>query len=323
MKSRIQLAAARSVSGSLWSTGGGRRVPAYPERRHRPDVVGRRRQHRPDPVQVFGADPGVPGDIGERRVWPAQRGAMAIAPRGQKVIGVVQRLALVEIDDAVHRVLVAVFVRHDRVRREREAARHKHDVAGHEPGGVEVFLDQGGRHRQRLSRVVEARLVGGIHRKLLRRADVDPGQIADGVVVFGVAQPPREHDARIAGMACGLLGGHRLNPLDDRLNLSGRRTLPRLSGRHLPRLEPREHQIPPALIPDDGITIGIGRQIQSGRRLVAAVACEAIGLEKRFDARLKSVGACQRARCGLVFPGSKRPARRAGRARPTACKGKR
>ena len=93
-------------------------------------------------------------------------------------------------------------------------------------------------------------------------------------------------------MACGLVGRHRLNPLGDRLNLSGRRTLLRLSGRHLSRLEPREHQVPPALIPDDGITIGIGRQIQSGRRLVAAVASEAIGLKERFDARLKSVGAC-------------------------------
>src|SRR3981081_3252631 len=42
--------------------------------------------------------------------------------------------------------------------------------------------------------VVEARLVGGIHGKLFGGADVDAREIADGVVVFGVAQAAREHD---------------------------------------------------------------------------------------------------------------------------------
>jgi hypothetical protein len=53
---------------------------------------------------------------------------VAIPPRGEKVVGVIERLALVEVDDAVDGVLVAIGVGHDRIGREREAAGQKQDV---------------------------------------------------------------------------------------------------------------------------------------------------------------------------------------------------
>ncbi len=135
--------------------------------------------------------------------------------------------------------------------------------------------------------VVEARLVGGIDGKLFRRADVHSRQIADGVVVLGVAQPPREDDAGIVRMALRFLHGQRLNPVDDGLALGLRRLLPRLAGRHLSRLEPREHERPAPLIAGDGIAGGIGRQIETGRGLAAAMAGVAIGGEEGLDAGLK------------------------------------
>ena len=65
---------------------------------------------------------------------------------------------------------------------------------------LQVFVQQRRRHRERFAGVVEARRVGGIDGELARRAEVDAGEIADGVVVLRVAQPPRQDDARIAGV---------------------------------------------------------------------------------------------------------------------------
>ena len=74
-------------------------------------------------------------------------------------------------------------------------------MVGHLPGRREILLQQRRRHRQRFARVVEARLVGRIDRKLARRPNVDARQIANRVVVLGVAQPPGQHDAGIARIA--------------------------------------------------------------------------------------------------------------------------
>ena len=78
-------------------------------------------------------------------------------------------------------------------------------------------------------------------------------------------------------MALRFVDGHRLNPVDDGLALDLRRLLPGLARRHLSRLEPREHERPAPLIGGDGITSGIGRQVQTGRRFGAAVTAVAIG----------------------------------------------
>ena len=190
-------------------------------------------------------------------------------------------------------------------------------MVGDDARGVEVLLDQRRRHRQRFPGVVEARLVCGIDGKLLGRPDVDARQIADGVVVLGVTQPAREHDARVVWMALRVLCPGPFNPVDDRLPLDWRRLLPGLAGRHLPGLEPRHHEIPVALVADDRILRRVRRQVEAGCRLVAAVAPVAVGLEERFDARRERIALRRRgdaAGAGLARRGA--DAQRAERDQP-------
>ena len=272
------------------------------------DVFAGRVQHRPDSVQVRRAHSSARGRIHQRETRLTQRGAVAIAPRGEKVVVVLERLALVEVDDPVDRVGVAILVRHDRIGRKREPVRQKQHVVRHAPGAVEVFLHERRRHRQRFPRVVETRLVGGIHRKLLRRPDVDARQVVNRVVVFGVAQPAREHDARVVRMAPRILRADRLDPIDDGLPLGRRRLLSRLAGRHLSGLEPREDEIPAPLVARDRFLRAIRRQIESGRRLVAAVAPIAIGLQEGLDARLKRIWPCRQHGTGQGLAGRSRNA---------------
>ncbi len=63
----------------------------------------------------------------------------------------------------------------------------------------------------------------------------------------------------------------------------------------------------------NGVLCAVRGQIESGRRLVAAVAAVAIGLQEGFYVRLKRVRPCRRlgARCGLA--GRSRNTRRAKR----------
>ena len=136
-------------------------------------------------------------------------------PGGQEIVGVVGLLPLVEIDDPPHAVLVAVGVGDHRVRREGEALGFQDEVFGDPPRRLQVLLQQGRRHRQRFRRVVEAGLVGGVDGELPRRADVDARQVADGVVVLGVAQPTRQDRAGIARVSLRLVLAERLDPVDD------------------------------------------------------------------------------------------------------------
>ena len=63
---------------------------------------------------------------------------------------------------------------------------------------LQILVQQRGGHGQRLAGIIEARRIGRIDRKLARRAHIRARQVADGVVVFGVAQAARQHGARIA-----------------------------------------------------------------------------------------------------------------------------
>jgi hypothetical protein len=111
----------------------------------------------------------------------------------------------------------------------------------------------------------------------------------DRVVVFRVAQPARQHEAGIIGMAPCVLRADRLNPVDDRLTLDRRRLLSGLARRHFTRLETRDHEIPAVLISHHGVRRRIRRQIEAGRRLTPAVASVAIRLQNGLDARLERV----------------------------------
>ena len=154
-------------------------------------------------------------------------------------------------------------------------------MIGDSPRGQQILVQQRRRHRQRLAGVVEAGLVGGIDGEFPRRTDVDAGQIADRVVVLGIAEPSREHHAGIAVTAAGLGGPGRLNPLDHLLPRAIGR-LGRLFRRHLARAEPRENAIPARKILDDGIDRRVLRQIELCGRPGAAVAARAVGLEERL-----------------------------------------
>ena len=64
----------------------------------------------PDRRQVLGAEPGLGGEVRQRRLRLAEGRAVLEPPGGQEVVGVVGPLPLVEIDDPPHAILVAVGV---------------------------------------------------------------------------------------------------------------------------------------------------------------------------------------------------------------------
>lgn len=125
---------------------------------------------------------------------------MLVAPCGREIFREIGGLLLVEIDDAQHGEFVAIGVGHDRMRREREAIRFQNQMLGHGARGLQIFFHQRGRHCERLAGVVEASLIRRVDRKFLRRSNIDTGQVANGVVVFCVAQPAGQYRTWITGV---------------------------------------------------------------------------------------------------------------------------
>jgi hypothetical protein len=76
-------------------------------------------------------------------------------------------------------------------------------VFGHFTRSGQVFF--GGRYRQRFAGVVEACRILRIDRKLAGGANVNACQIADRVVVVRTTEPPRQHDAWVAGLTARLV----------------------------------------------------------------------------------------------------------------------
>src|SRR5437868_13680122 len=98
------------------------------------------------------------------------------------------------------------------MRREDESILGHNHVAGDFMSCLEVFVQQRRRHVQRLARIIETGGVGGVHRELPRRLDVHANQVADRVVVFGVAEPPRQYRSWIAGVLPSLSRTHSAYP---------------------------------------------------------------------------------------------------------------
>ena len=181
-----------------------------------------------------------------------------------KVIRVIGRLAVVEIDDALDRVLLAVRLDQHRIRREVDAVGRQHHVIGHFARGLQILVQQRGRHGQRFAGVVEARRIGRIHRKLPRELHVLAGEIANRVVVLGVAQPARQHQP---GIARGLLY-------------------------LLPRARPESSRSPAALASAGGGGIGLGGisfavslSITSAQRGKSAVTMSTAGVRLQIELR--------------------------------------
>ena len=142
---------------------------------------------------------------------------MLIGPRSTKVIGQVGGLLFVEINNTQHVVLVTISVGHHRMRCKFKPVGLEHQMIGDGACRAEIFFQQGGRHGQRLARVVKARLIGRVNRKFTGGTNVDSCQITNGVIVFRVAEATRQHRAWITGKLHGLMKTHRANPLDDLL----------------------------------------------------------------------------------------------------------
>ena len=98
---------------------------------------------------------------------------MPEAPCGLKIIGIVDVLRVIEIDDLMHGELVAVGFDQHRMRREGKSLLLQVHVAGHFTCSGQIFFQEGGRHHQRFAGVVKACRVGRIDRKLAGRADVN------------------------------------------------------------------------------------------------------------------------------------------------------
>ena len=205
------------------------------------------------------------------------------SPGGEEIISVVGSLSLVKIDDPPHAEFVAIGIGHHGKRCEVKPSRLENEVVGDKPRGLKVLFHKGRRHRQGFRRVVKACFIGGIDRELPRRPDVDTGQVADRVVILGVAQPPRQHPPRIAGVFFAFVFANRLDPVDDALSgLSGRMPL-RFRRWHRATLELFEDEFPLRQILGHRVRRGVGTQIQLTLRLLLAVAAEAITLQKRAD----------------------------------------
>ena len=102
---------------------------------------------------------------------------------------------------------------------------------------VEVFREQRRRHDERRAGVGESFAGGAVDRKLARRREGrQASQIADGVRVFGVAQPAENDAARIAGIGARFRIEISPHPLAQRFSLVGRGLLGVL-GRHFPLIE--------------------------------------------------------------------------------------
>ena len=155
-------------------------------------------------------------------------------------------------------------------------------MVGDQPRGFQVLLHKGRRHRQRFRRVVEAGLVGGIDGELLRRPDVDARQVANGVVVLGVAQPPRRHRAGIAGVPLRFVLADRLDPVDDILAGFGRSDAASPSPAASTSLSSCSRtSFPVREVLGHRFRGRVGAQVQVAFRLLLAVAPEAVGVEKR------------------------------------------
>ena len=81
---------------------------------------------------------------------------MPEAPGGLKIIGVVDVLLVIEIDDLMHGELVAVGFDQHRMRREGKSLLLQVHVAGHFTCGGQIFFQKGGRHHQRNGAAVRA-----------------------------------------------------------------------------------------------------------------------------------------------------------------------
>ena len=266
----------------LIPTGHGQSAPHGLKLRDRAGRIGTRLQHLPDDGKILRTDFGLRRDTGQSGARLPQSGLVLEAPCGLKVIRVIGGLALVEVHDPLDRILFAIRLDQHGVRSEVEPIGRKDHAIPHFARRLQVLIQQRRRHGQRFAGVVETRRVGGIHGELPRGADVHASQVPDGVVVFRVAQPARQHGPRIARILPRLIRAHGLDPIDHLL-ADFRRRLRKLLGRHLFRRKLLEDACPSGMILNYGRHGGVSPEIELGRGRIAAMASDAILRDKRLN----------------------------------------
>ncbi len=176
---------------------------------------------------------------------------MAIRVSRQEIVGEIDLMTVVKVDNAMHAILVAIGVGHHGMRRKDKAFGFQDDMIGHQSSRRQVLFEQRRRHREGFARVVETRFVRGIDRELPRRSNIDTCQIANGVIELRVAQAAGEDRPRVAGVALCLVVAQRANPGDDLGTFGRLRPLRSTFRRHLLGIEPFEHQFPlPGVVRD-------------------------------------------------------------------------
>jgi hypothetical protein len=115
--------------------------------------------------------------------------AIAEAPRSQEVLGVVDWLGSVELQNSCDGVTLTVGFHQHCVRRKFDGAGCEDSMIGDLASTRKVLIQQRRRHGERLAGVVKARGVGWIDRELAGDLKILTGQISDRVVVLSVAEP--------------------------------------------------------------------------------------------------------------------------------------
>ena len=171
--------------------------------------------------------------------------------------------------------------------------------------GLQVFVEQRGRHGQRLAGVVETGCIGRIHGKLPCGTHVHAGKVADAVVVLGVAQAAQQHRPGITRVPSRLVHANAQDPVDYLLP-GVRGWLWRYLRGHLLGGQFIEHQGPTRIVLDHRRHRGVWPEIELPGRRSAAMAHDAIAGKKRphrlrkfaFQISVGDVDCAHRRSCG-------------------------
>ena len=218
----------------------------------------------------------------QRGVGLSQRRAILEAPRGLEIIRIIGRLAMVETHDALDRISCRdpSPPASDKARsRSRPGVRTMWSATPR--AACRYLFSSAGRHGQRFAGVVEARRIGRIHRKLPRRLHVLAGQVADGVVVFRVAQPAGQHRCPDRPRSSGSLP--RARPESRKSHSGALRPACRAIGLGgISFAVSRSRYLRPArIVLGHRVQAGVRLQIELRRGRFAAMAANAIFRDKR------------------------------------------
>ena len=142
---------------------------------------------------------------------------------------------------------------------------------------IKVFGDERRRHHQCLPRIhetfarrsIDGKFFGGVERG-------DSREVADGVSVFGVGQPPQDHGARIARPLTRQSPQGAINPARESANFFHAR-LRLIRRRHLSVLQLLRYLLPNQRVPPDVPHRNKALQVQFTLLLRGRVTGKAIG----------------------------------------------